>query len=175
MLNLSPLIELESAVSTFRFTLRSTWIRRAVRTLVTSHPREFLSTLTLADTPMRDPEWEKREEKYHKEAIEDINRLVRKYNGVAPYSVRRAYMPLSVELEKMYKECREDILEEVRVRGQRGEGGKSMSGAARDDDDEWGAGNGTGGGCGPAGRSQGSKQKFRLLDWWERLVARWTM
>ncbi|KIJ57178.1 hypothetical protein M422DRAFT_198592 [Sphaerobolus stellatus SS14] len=167
--------ELETAISTFRATLRSTWKRRAVRTLVTSNPQEFLSRLKLEDIPERDLEWEKREEGYHKEAVEDVNRLVRKYNGAAPYAVRRTYMSLDAELEKAYKECSQEILEEVKARGEKGQYKDTMSGGAAWDDEEWGGGGGGGGSDGPAGGLPDPKKRFRLLEWWERMVGRWVV
>ncbi|KIM76339.1 hypothetical protein PILCRDRAFT_77840 [Piloderma croceum F 1598] len=110
--------ELESAVTSFREILRQSWIRRALRTLTLSKPPAHLYQLTLADiTAMRDPEWEERERKYHDTAVEDVNALVRKYNGLAPYAVRRAYYARTVELEKAYTDAGSDILRGIKERG----------------------------------------------------------
>jgi hypothetical protein len=74
----------------------------------------------LADvTALRDPEWEARERSYHDTALEDVNSLVRKYNGLAPYSVRRAYYVRSVELEKAFKDAGPDILGGIEERARK--------------------------------------------------------
>ncbi|KAJ3743525.1 hypothetical protein DFH05DRAFT_1496389 [Lentinula detonsa] len=113
--------ELDIAVSTFRDILRQSYIRRVVRTLTALHPPAILATwLTLQDIKAhRDPEWEETERVYHDVAVEEINALVRKYNGVAPYAVRRAYYMRSVEIGRLYEECAEDVLKGLkeRVRG----------------------------------------------------------
>ncbi|EPQ58913.1 hypothetical protein GLOTRDRAFT_69931 [Gloeophyllum trabeum ATCC 11539] len=112
--------ELESAVTSFREILRQSWTRRAIRTLTISHPAVHLSSLTLSSvTALRDPEWEERERSYHITALDELNALVRKYNGVAPYSVRRPYYRIEEELEKAYRESGEEILRGVdeRVKG----------------------------------------------------------
>lgn len=102
--------ELDSAVTTFREILRQSWIRRAIRTLTASQPAALLQTLTLTDIKsLRDSEWEQRERSYHETALNELNSLVRKYNGLAPYTVRRPYHIRSVELEKVYEDCGEDI------------------------------------------------------------------
>jgi len=103
--------ELESAVTSFREILRQSWVRRALRSLTLSHPPAILHELTLADiTALRDSEWEARERSYHDSALEEVNRLVRKYNSLAPYAVRRAYYVRSVELEKAYMDAGPEIL-----------------------------------------------------------------
>jgi len=109
--------ELESALTSFREILRQSWIRRALRILTISQPATLLHTLTLADiTALRDREWETRERNYHDKAVEDVNSLVRKYNGLAPYSVRRAYYVRSVELEKAYTDAGPEILRGIQER-----------------------------------------------------------
>ena len=109
--------ELESAVTSFREILRQSWIRRALRMLTLSQPPVHLHKLMLADiTAMRDSEWEARERRYHDTAVEGVNALVRKYNGLAPYAVRRAYYTRSVELEKAYMDAGPDILRGIKER-----------------------------------------------------------
>ncbi len=79
--------------------MRQSWTRRAIRMLTISRPASLLPRLTVDDlTAWRDTEWEARERAYHETALEEINGLVRKYNGLAPYVVRRAYYVLGVEL-----------------------------------------------------------------------------
>ena len=71
-----------------------------------SQPAGLLPPLTLSYVrALRDAEWEERERAYHDTAVEELNSLVRKYNALAPYAVRRPYHVLQVELEKAYQEC----------------------------------------------------------------------
>ncbi|OJT09509.1 hypothetical protein TRAPUB_14008 [Trametes pubescens] len=112
--------ELETAVAAFREVVKQSWTRRALRSITAAHPAALLPRLTLADvTALRDPEWEARERGYHDTALEELNSLVRKYNGLAPYAVRRPYYMRSVELERVYAEAGEDILRglEERAKG----------------------------------------------------------
>jgi DnaJ family protein C protein 28 len=121
--------ELESAVTSFREILRQSWIRRALRTLTLAEHPAHLHQLTLADiTAMRDPEWEERERKYHDTAVEDVNALVRKYNGLAPYAVRRAYYARTVELEKAYTDAGPDILRGIKDRESKRVNGTALEG-----------------------------------------------
>lgn len=89
--------------------------------LTVSNPPGFLHHLTLADvTRFRDAEWETRERAYHDTAVDDLNALVRKYNGLAPYAVRRPYYMLSAELDKAYRDSGEDILQGIAERAKGG-------------------------------------------------------
>lgn len=104
--------ELESAIASFRDVVKQSWTRRAIRMLTLSQPAALLPKVTLADiTALRDAEWENRERAFHDQAIEEVNALVRKYNGLAPYAVRRAYYSRSVELDKVYRDAAQDILQ----------------------------------------------------------------
>ena len=124
-------------------------------TLRRHHSR--LASLTLSDACMlRDSEWEARERSYHDTALEEVNTLVRRYNGVAPYPVRRTYHDRQTELERAYKESGEDILRGVQERlkaGRLEEGGFG----------DYGDGDG-GGGKGMTGSSSDSWQG-RLVIW----------
>lgn len=127
--------ELESAVASFREVLKQSWTRRAIRMLTISQPPGLLPSLTLADvTSLRDPEWEAKEEKYHDTAVGELNALVRKYNGLAPYAVRKSYYMRSAELEKAFRDAGEDILRGLAERASSRGGRKAGSGGASDDD-----------------------------------------
>ncbi|KAF8488995.1 hypothetical protein JB92DRAFT_3085329 [Gautieria morchelliformis] len=118
--------ELDAALSSFRRTLQATWTRRAVRSLMHAHLPGVLPRLTLSDVTgrwMRDREWEGREKGYHEAAVREINALVRKYNGVAPYAVRRTYLTREAELQRMYTLGGEDILAEIRRKSEAGPAG----------------------------------------------------
>jgi hypothetical protein len=125
--------ELEAAVNAFRAVLRQSWVRRAVRMITLSQrpPRE----LSLADVrALRDGEWERRERAYHESALAEVNALVRKYNALAPYAVRRAYYVRDVELGRAYEESGEEILRELGGRqGRRSLRGSGGAGSAGDE------------------------------------------
>ncbi|PPQ89803.1 hypothetical protein CVT25_007408 [Psilocybe cyanescens] len=110
-------IELENAVNTFREILRQSWIRRATRGLAMEHPPELLYRLTLQDIQnYRDPKWIAKEKSYHETAVAQLNSTVRKYNGMAPYAVRRSYYTRDAEIGKLYAECAPDILRAIEER-----------------------------------------------------------
>jgi DnaJ homolog subfamily C member 28 len=48
--------------------------------------------------------------------LKEINSLVRKYNGAAPYTVRRPYYARNIEIERVYEVCAEDIWQELAER-----------------------------------------------------------
>lgn len=104
-------------MAAFREILRQSWIRCALRSILTSEPLSLLHRFTLADiAALRDHEWEARERLYHDTAVNDLNRLVRNYNGVAPAAVRRAYYLREVELSKTYEDAAHDILLGIKER-----------------------------------------------------------
>ncbi|KAG6831979.1 hypothetical protein H0H87_003123 [Tephrocybe sp. NHM501043] len=109
--------ELDTAVNTFREILRQSWVRRVVRVITSTTPPALLHTFTLGDIKaFRDAEWERREQAYHQVALDELNALVRRHNGVAPYAVRRPYYFLSVELEKLFEESVEAVSSELKER-----------------------------------------------------------
>lgn len=80
-----------------------------------SNPPELLQTFTMSDVrQMRDLEWERREYGYHTLAVEELNSMVRKHNGLAPYAVRRPYYMLKIEIDRMYEDCAKDIYNGLR-------------------------------------------------------------
>lgn len=129
--------ELEAAVDAFRSVLKQSWVRRAVRMLTLS--REPLRGLSLVDVQeLRDREWEGREKAYHESALAEVNTLVRKYNALAPYAVRRAYYVRDVELDRAYEEGAEDIIQELagRFHGSQVGAGNPKERTAPDEEDE---------------------------------------
>jgi len=64
-------------------------------------------------TLLGNKQWELRENRFHLSALEEVNSLIRKYNNVAPYSVRKAYVELPPELERVYRDSQERIREEL--------------------------------------------------------------
>jgi DnaJ family protein C protein 28 len=49
--------------------------------------------------------------RYHEESIKQLNSTVRKYNGAAPYAVRRPYFSRSAELDRCYERSAEVVLD----------------------------------------------------------------
>ncbi len=129
--------ELEAAVDSFRSVLKQSWVRRAVRMLTL--PRQPLRELSLADAQaLRDREWEAREKAYHESALVEVNTLVRKYNALAPYAVRRATYVRNVELDRAYAEGAEDVIQELagRIRGSQAGAVNLEDRTVRDEEDE---------------------------------------
>lgn len=77
--------ELEHALSTFRTTLSTTWIRRAIR--IRSSEGLTPAVVHEIEEGWRDKEWEKKEERYHETAVKELNELTRRFNIIAPYHV----------------------------------------------------------------------------------------
>lgn len=168
------LTELDSAIGTFREVLRQSWIRRALRNLSTEHPAAWLRKFTIHDVKtLRDPEWVKREQSYHETALEEVNSLVRKYNGLAPYAVRRPYYIRSVEIEKMYEGSHEDIFRGIDEMTQ------DVGGLVRDG----GSGPHSGPGVAPSGHEAVSGGpsphswglRNLLRRWLDKIAARWNV
>ncbi|TFY67900.1 hypothetical protein EVG20_g3764 [Dentipellis fragilis] len=152
--------ELETAVTSFRELLRQSWVRRAIRMLTLSQPATLLPTFTLSDAVrLRDAEWEERERAYHDTAVEELNSLVRKYNAMAPYAVRRPYYMRSVELDKAYQDAGYEILQGLAAQSQQ----KRGSTAIRFGDEE----DGVIGGGAPVGRALRIRDVIRSWFGWE--------
>ncbi|TRM67472.1 hypothetical protein BD626DRAFT_368036, partial [Schizophyllum amplum] len=128
--------ELEGAVRSLRQLLRQAWTRRALRNLTAEHPPALLRGMTLEQVrALRDSAWEARERAYHDTALAEVNALVRKYNGLAPYPVRKPYFMLNVELERMYEDCVGDIMDGLAERlGGRRVGASDEKGAGDEED-----------------------------------------
>jgi DnaJ family protein C protein 28 len=106
-----------------------------VRTLTINNTPALLHTSTQRDIKaFRDPDWEQRERSYHEAALKEVNSLVRKYNCVAPYTVRRPFYVKNVEMDRLYGTCAEEIWRELAERAQetvmtRGNAGAGADGA----------------------------------------------
>ncbi|KAL5527868.1 hypothetical protein ACEPAG_6669 [Sanghuangporus baumii] len=142
--------ELESAIQTFRTILRQAWTKRAVLALTSDASRSPSSLLSLTLTSaqqLRDPAWAAREASYHASALGEVNELVRRYNGVAPYSVRKPYFEREKELERCYVESAGDVVEGVRERVRKGTLGRgAVHGGGFGDEEDGGGGRGGSGG-----------------------------
>ncbi|KZT60852.1 hypothetical protein CALCODRAFT_492128 [Calocera cornea HHB12733] len=128
--------ELDGAILTFRRLLQEGWVRRATRMLTLSYPPNTLRHMTPQDAArFRDSEWEQRESGYHTTAIDELNGLVRKYNALAPYAVRRTYLTKEAELARVFERSGEMIAKSFR-NFYGGSGGSDGAGAGIGDDAE---------------------------------------
>lgn len=114
------LAEMADEVNTFRARLRGAWIRRATR-IISLHP--LTPKIIEASQNFRDPEWARRERGFHEASVNAINSLIRKYNMVAPSSVRKAITNIEDELSYCYRDCASLIREELERRVKAGLGG----------------------------------------------------
>lgn len=93
-----------------------------------------------------------------------MNSLVRKYNGLAPYSVRRSYYVRSVELEKAFKDAGPDILRGIEERSTKL--GFEVKGNMPRDSEKSGV------------ETVGAKSPWSILDvirdWLSKLSGRWS-
>ena len=79
-------------------------------------------------------------------------------------------MDLQVELDKMYEECREEILEETQRRGLMGQGKETLGASGWNDKDEWG-----GEGTDNAATIDPKHKKttgWKFSEWWDRMVGK---
>lgn len=123
-------------------------------------PADILQNLTLNDIKsFRDSEWVNQEKGYHETAIAELNSHVRKYNGVAPYTVRRAYYTREMEIQRLYDDCAEDILRSIAGRVQETQLLSSYSSQGGDSD--------------PTNVAYRDVKKLSFLQWLRRLFERW--
>lgn len=132
--------ELDEALQVFRAGLRDSWVRRVVRI----KSLDALTPQSIAEVKQgwRDAEWQARERcvwslpsvsfhthisthrSFHEASLVSVNALLRRYNAIAPYAVRRAPYMLDAELERCYRECAEHIEAELtrRLHGKTSQG-----------------------------------------------------
>ncbi|TDL29944.1 hypothetical protein BD410DRAFT_780450 [Rickenella mellea] len=159
--------ELDTALASFREIVKQSWTRRCMRILSSEHPLPLLARITPAQiASVRDPMWEAHEAGYHNTALAEINSLVRRYNGVAPYPVRRTIYEREPELEKVYSECVDDVLREIDARIKEGGVVRSVSGFTDGEDDRGG------GGAGGSARYDSRPGSFWAMvrKWFAKLV-----
>lgn len=136
--------------------------------LTLSQPSASLPKLTVAQIAvLRDGEWEARERSYHEAAVEELNSLVRRYNGLAPYAVRRAYYMRTAELEKAYQDGAEDILQGIADRINNPSA--RLNGGVRSFDDENGKSRG---GNSDVGVFGGMRFRDMLKEWFSVFTKR---
>jgi DnaJ family protein C protein 28 len=126
------------------------------------HPTELLNRFTLEDIKRhRDSEWIAKEKNYHETAVGKLNALVRNYNGLAPYAVRRAYYTREAEVERLYDECAPAILRALAERMSEGAALSNREGSG-------------GAVSGPVGGGQLGRlvNNFRFFEWLRLLFRR---
>ncbi|KAL7420157.1 hypothetical protein Q5752_005123 [Cryptotrichosporon argae] len=116
---LPPWIELQnsldSALNSFRATLRKTYVAHVVRDVISAHSLHALPPLHAI--PASDPAWEAREQKFHDENVRQINELVRRMNAQAPSIARRGLVSRELELERVRGEgLKGEVWAEIRRR-----------------------------------------------------------
>ena len=109
--------EMRADLDSFRARLRTSWIRRATRILSL---QPLTPSIVNESVTYRDQDWEIREQAYHERAITGINSLIRKYNVVAPSSVRMNVTDVKTELQACYRDCGDMIKEELERRTKAG-------------------------------------------------------
>ncbi|CAI2163855.1 4860_t:CDS:2 [Funneliformis geosporum] len=82
-------------ISLFRQRMRESWVRYA--------------NINNIDSYSRNIPWEKRQFSYYEKAINKLNSRLRSYNTIAPYAVRRGYLNLELEFERIYQDVKQDI------------------------------------------------------------------
>ncbi|KAJ2915602.1 hypothetical protein MD484_g4799, partial [Candolleomyces efflorescens] len=158
--------ELDTAVNAFRGVLEESWVRTASRGISSSlYPpgngtSSSLPSLNWVEK-YRDRTWEEKEVGYHNAAVGELNSLVRKYNGMAPYPVRRPPYSVDAERERVYKESAEKILEVLRQRGKEGRLGASASASTSSGGANGGSDRGNGAG---SQKGKGSGKEWVLKD-----------
>ena len=138
--------ELNTAIVSFRNSLQASWVRTATRSLSTTRPQAMLSFIPREEiAAFRDPAWEQRERSFHNVALNELNGIVRKHNGIAPTPVRKGYLMLDVELRLCY-EASVDLIAEELARHAQGlaelpnRHGSESTGAGSADDESVGLG-----------------------------------
>ncbi|KAG9257635.1 uncharacterized protein F5Z01DRAFT_646574 [Emericellopsis atlantica] len=80
--------------------------------------------------PFRDPEWERAEAGYLQLSIENLNKMTREYNLMAPDLAKKPYFSLSREMASLYADVAPDVAREIQERATRPRQTVSVLGAA---------------------------------------------
>ena len=138
------------------------------------NPPSILSKFTLETIKAhRDPDWVNKEKGYHETAVAELNSLVRKYNAVAPYAVRRPYYIREAEIGKVYDEAAPDIVQMIAKRAQ--EAGTTLR-SSNDGTSQGAGGRGSGGGGPSSGildRSEDFHGVIGIVRWLRSVFLRW--
>lgn len=80
--------------------------------------------------PFRDPEWERAEAGYLQLSIENLNKMTREYNLMAPDLAKKPYFSLPREMASLYADVAPDVAREIQDRATRPRQTVSVLGAA---------------------------------------------
>jgi hypothetical protein len=86
--------DVDSEIHLFRQRMRESWLRYANANKIDLHRRNI--------------SWENDQTSYYEKTIYKLNSRLRSYNTIAPYTVRRGYLSLKSEFERMYRSVRQD-------------------------------------------------------------------
>ncbi|KAG6056435.1 hypothetical protein E4U17_002195 [Claviceps sp. LM77 group G4] len=87
-----------------------------ITTTTTTTTTTTAATATLLQRPYRDHEWEKTEKAYMELSIENLNRITRSYNIMAPELARKPYFSLDRELNACFADVAPLIAQEIKTR-----------------------------------------------------------
>ncbi|CAG8492579.1 13780_t:CDS:2 [Cetraspora pellucida] len=93
--------DVEREISLFRRRMLESWMRYANSQNISLQ--------------LRHAGWEKMQYSYYEKAIEKLNSKLRSYNVIAPYSVRKCYLNLDDEYEKMYKNIKREDTKSINM------------------------------------------------------------
>lgn len=129
--------QVESETNDWRARLIDNWVRRASRMILSSsHLRRGLESLTLNAEATnaslegltlttgqrklvtlveqyRDAEWVAKETTYHEVSLKEVNNVIRKYNVVAPSSVRKGLLTRERELQRAYEDSKVRLIRQL--------------------------------------------------------------
>lgn len=136
-----PWVELNSQVETetndWRTRLTDSWVRRASRMILSSshlrrglEPMRLDAACTIAELEgmqlsagqkklvtlveqYRDAEWVAKEANYHEVSLKEVNNVIRKYNVVAPSSVRKGLLTRERELQRAFQDGRIRLIRQL--------------------------------------------------------------
>lgn len=126
--------------------------------------------------PFRDPAWEQAEKSYLGLAVEELNRLTRSYNLMAPDLAKKGYFSLDRELRACFADVAPEVAKEIQVRALGGTmRSRGLRGGLEGRDGD-GDGDSIGGSGGILERMSGGKRTqvhveaekkaYGLKEWW---------
>ena len=109
--------ELDAELSAFRRSIQTSYTRYAIRHLTSSlHDPTSHSPPSTPTQPVRFPNWEHLHNAYHLASLTSLNSLIRRYNAVAPYPVRRPVLTLEGEMKLVSEASWAKVIEGIEGR-----------------------------------------------------------
>jgi hypothetical protein len=94
--------DIDREIHLFRQLIRESWLRFTKANNIDPYSRNII--------------WENGQSSYYEKVINKLNSRLRSYNTIAPYPVRRNYLSLKLEFERMYQNVKQDISCKAKVR-----------------------------------------------------------